>query len=176
MTEKNSLNLGLVFGDIMLLSAFAEQIGADLRKLTRQARRCDALNDAGGVFYIDVPLFLEKNKELQAMDKEKRAAQKSDSSSRVTIETTTSPGILRGQLTRLTRLNAEHEKELEELPREMSAEADPDRKRKLKERKDNLPVMISSNEETLEKVVKRMKELGLEADTENANPEADSED
>ena len=176
MSNSDSLNIGLAFGNMMLLTAYSELIGADLKKLTRQARRCDALNDAGGVFYIDVPLFLEKNKELQAMDKEKRAAQKSDSSSRVTIETTTSPGILRGQLTRLTRLNVEHEKELEELPRIISAETDPDKKRKLKERKDNLPVMIDSNRETLEKTEKRLRELGLETEEENANPETDSEE
>ncbi len=97
MSNSDKLNIGLVFGNLMLLTAYVELIGADLKKLTRQARRCDALIDAGGVSYIDVPLFLEKRKELQAGDKEKKAAQKADSSSRVTIETTTSPGILCGQ-------------------------------------------------------------------------------
>ena len=76
MSNDDKLNIGLVFGNNMLLTAYAEMIGADLKKLTRQARRCDALSNVGGVFYVDVPLFLEKNKENQNKDKEKRAAEK----------------------------------------------------------------------------------------------------
>jgi len=176
MSNEDKLNIGLAFGNDMLLSAFAEMIGADLKKLTRQARRCDALSNVGGVFYIDVPLLLEKNKELEKQDKEKRKAEKADPSSCITIETTTNPGILRGQMTRLTRLNTHHEIELQELPRKIELESDPEKKKKLKEREDNLPVMVDSNRLTLEKVVKRMKELGLEVEAENANPEIDSED
>jgi hypothetical protein len=176
VSNEDKLNIGLVFGNDMLLSAFAEKIGADLKKLTRQARRCDALSNVGGVFYVDVPKFLEKNKELQAENKKKRDAEKSDPSSRTTIETTTNPGILRGQLTRLTRLNTEHEQELAELPHKIDTEPDPEKKQKLKTRKDNLAAMIDSNRLTLEKVAKRMKELGLGVETENAGPELNSED
>ncbi len=176
MSNDSKLNIGLVFGDNMLLSAYAEMIGADLKKLTRQARRCDSLINVGGVFYIDVPEFLEKNKELQKIDKDKRQAEKANPSSRTTIETTDNPGILRGQFTRLTRLNAEHESELQNLPEIIATEPDPEKKRKLKERQDNLPVMIDSNKITLEKVEKRLKELGIKAGVDNADSDTESED
>ena len=48
--------------------------------------------------------------------------------------------------------------------------------KKLKIRQDNLPVMLDSNRETLEKVAKRMRELNLEVESSNASPEMDSED
>ena len=176
MDNQDKSNIGLVFGNMMLLSAYSEMIGADLKKLTRQARKCEALIDAGGVFYIDVPLFLQRNKEIRQAEKEKRAAEKANPSSRATIETTDNPGILRGQFTRLTGLNAEHEAELQNLPEIIATEPDHEKKKKLKERQDNLPAMIDSNRETLEKVVERMKILGLEVKSDIDNPESDSTD
>ncbi len=160
MTEKNSLNLGLVFGDIMLLSAFAEQIGADLNKLARQASRCRALIDVGGISYINVPLFLQKRQAAQEARDEAREKRKSDPALAGTIETTTKVGLLRGQITRITGLNVDIQLKLEKLRNLIDAETDPEKRSDLETDQGNLMSRLESNKETISKAQKRLEELG----------------
>jgi vacuolar-type H+-ATPase subunit I/STV1 len=165
MSSNDNLYLGLASEGKILLTVYAREINADLEILTRQAKQSRALIDAGGVFYINVPKFLQKREEIQQRRDEAKDKRKSETTTRTTIETTTNIGMLRAQRTRLTNLIAEEQKELEGLPQKLAAETNHDLKRKLKTRQDNLPVMIESNQDTLAKVEKRLRELGEESDS-----------
>lgn len=172
MQTDDNLNVGIVFGDMLLLTAYAQLIGANPDKLKRQASRCGALIDAAGVFYVNVPLFLQKRQ----VEQEARAKRRSESASQETIETTTRVGLLRGQKTRITRINLEIQARLDELSNLIRAEADRQKRSDLETEQGHLMSRLASNNETLAKVQRRLNELQVEPDSGGASPEPSPEE
>jgi hypothetical protein len=151
------------FGDLIPLIPYAETIGADPRLLRRQASRCDALVDRGGVDFIDRPRFDECQRveaENRRKAKARRRAQAKESTG--SIETTRSIGLLRALYRKLQLSVPRKERELSEFSSRVDSESDPLEKRSLSQKRDKKKRSLDKSRETFARVERRLTELAGE--------------
>jgi len=151
------------FGELVPLIHYGDAIGADPRLLRRQASRCDALVNRGGVDFIDLPKF-DKCQQAETENRSKAKARRKAlaKESAGSIETTNSIGLLRALYSKLRQSIPRKERELTEFSARVDREADSLEKRSISRKRDKVKRSLDKSRETFARVERRLSELADE--------------